>query len=132
MGKKIKEKVEKKKEIIEIIDGDMVLKIPKDEDKISNALNILNSLLKQTSRKSLKDDLEGLKEELKKIEGNPIDEKSEEVIAQTEEEPLNPNIKKCPKCNKKLKAKSKKTLDGFERYVKCKKCGFEHTFNLKY
>lgn len=106
--------VKKKVSYIEIVDGDMYLKIPKNRDMINNAVNVLKSF-----------DFSEDKEETAEM--------PEPEVSSQEVPVYDINMKRCPVCDKKLKTKVIKRGDALIKQVKCKKkkCGFTHEFAMK-
>jgi len=130
MGKKYREKNIKpvvKQEFIEVRDGELYLKIPKDAslDSIIRVLVVLE--------KSFADKRE---QELALVR-TPVEPEKEEVSV-TAEPQIDEFMTRCPKCNSKIKSKVKKRGNELVRIVKCKKnkrfrnkCDFMHEFSIK-
>lgn len=121
MGKKYEKKSKviesEEKEFVEIRDGDVYMKLPKDFDYEQ----IIRILLTFRNKPSVS-------------EPEPEPERVE-----IEEEPLiDENITRCPKCSSKLKSKVIKRGNELIRVVRCKKnkgfrkkCDFTHEFSIK-
>lgn len=124
MGKKNKEvsiKSVVKKDFIEIQDGEMYLKLPKDRS-YRQVIDILSTFHLNP------EPVQEIVSELKK----------EEEVSVTAEPQIDEFMTRCPKCNSKLKSKVKKRGNELIRIVKCKKnkrfgkkCDFMHEFSIK-
>jgi len=129
MGKKNREKNIKpvmKQEFIEIRDGELYLKIPKNAslDSIIRVLVVLEKSFGELQTRQL-------------AEPEPEPAKEEEISV-TAEPQIDEFMTRCPKCNSKLKSKVKKRGNELVRIVRCKKnkrfrkkCDFIHEFSIK-
>lgn len=122
MGKKDTKIKEEEQEFIEIQDGEMYLKIPKNMNmtKVINILAVFNEPELEP---------EPTEEEIKKVE---------DEISVTAEPQVHEAMTHCPKCHAKLKSKVKKRGNELIRIVRCKKskgfrkkCDFVHEFSIK-
>jgi len=140
---KKKEEVKSENNFLEINYKGISLKINKDLEAITTAKRIL--LVWEFELKKLISEDKTEKKEIiedKKEDLSDVPKPEGEIIIETPEIPespvINEFIEKCPKCNSKIKTKTKKVNDNIVKIIKCKKnkwfrgkCDFMQEFSHK-